>query len=255
MSRVIVITGSTSGIGKATAEAFADDGVTVVIHGLDDVGAPEAMERCQSRGARTILVTGNLLEPANARRLATAALEAHGHVDVLVNNAGANEFHSPLSASLDEWQRAIDLDLRAGWLCARDLAPHMPEGSAIINVASNHALRSLPRAFPYDVAKAGVLALTRSLAVELGERRIRVNAVCPGYIDTPLNDRHFAAFDDPEAERRRVDRLHPLGRIGHPEEVARAIRFLADPREAGFITGTSILIDGGRGALLEDPIQ
>jgi NAD(P)-dependent dehydrogenase (short-subunit alcohol dehydrogenase family) len=166
---------------------------------------------------------------------------------VLVNNAGANVFGGVLDTDVATWNRCLDLDLRAVWLCSRAAARVM-DGGAIVNVASNHAFATLPGVFPYNVAKAAVLALTQSLAIELAP--IRVNAVCPGYIDTPINDAYFDGFADPAAERARVEELHPLRRIGRPQEVARAIRFLAHD---GFTTGTTLTIDGGRSALMQDP--
>lgn len=227
---VVLVTGATRGIGKATADLFAAHGATVIRHGLDDGD-----------------IAADLAREAAAERVVRFAVERAGRLDVLVNNAGANVFGGVLDTDVATWNRCLDLDLRAVWLCSKAAARVM-DGGAIVNVASNHAFATLPGVFPYNVAKAGVLALTQSLAVELAP--IRVNAVCPGYIDTPINDTYFGGFADPAAERARVEALHPLGRIGRPEEVAEAIRYLAT---AGFTTGTTLTVDGGRSALLQDP--
>jgi NAD(P)-dependent dehydrogenase (short-subunit alcohol dehydrogenase family) len=241
----VLVTGSTRGIGRATAELFAAHGAHVIVHGLEDDG--ETVEGIRSAGGKADFVAADLSEESAAERIVDFAMGHAGRLDVLVNNAGANVFGGVLDTDVATWNRCLDLDLRAVWLCSRAAARVM-DGGAIVNVASNHAFATLPGVFPYNVAKAAVLALTQSLAIELAP--IRVNAVCPGYIDTPINDTYFGGFADPAAERARVEALHPLRRIGRPEEVARAIRFLAHD---GFTTGTTLTIDGGRSALMQDP--
>lgn len=196
----------------------------------------------------------DLRDPDAADRLVDASVTATGRLDVLVNNAGANAFHGVLDTSLEQWDTCLNLDLRAAWLCARAAAYVMPPGSAIVDVSSNHCAATLPGAFPYNVAKAAVVALGQSLAIELAGRRIRANTVCPGYIDTPINDNYFASFEDTVAARRHAEALHPCGRIGTPQEVAHAIRFLAADWESGFTTGIVLTVDGGRSALLQDSV-
>lgn len=251
--RTVVITGSTRGIGQATAEVFGRDGAHVVVHGRDQAAGAEVVRRIRSAGGDADFVAVDLRADEAGHELAVFALEVSGRLDVLVNNAGANVFVGALRAAPEDWDTCMRLDLRAVWRCSAAAAAVMSRPGAIVNVSSNHAYSTLPGAFPYNVAKAGVLALTQSLAIELAERRIRVNTVCPGYIDTPINDAYFEAFPDPAAERVRVEALHPLGRIGLPEEVAYAIRFLASDEHSGFTTGTHLLIDGGRSTLMQDP--
>ena len=241
----VLVTGSTRGIGRATAELFAAHGAHVIVHGLEDDG--ETVGRIRSAGGTADFVAADLTEEGAAERIVDFAMEQAGRLDVLVNNAGANVFGGVLDTDIATWNRCLDLDLRAVWLCSRAAARVM-DGGAIVNVASNHAFSTLPGVFPYNVAKAGVLALTQSLAIELAP--IRVNAVCPGYVDTQITDTYFGGFADPAAERARIEALHPLNRIGQPEEVARAVLFLAGD---GFTTGTSLTIDGGRSALMQDP--
>lgn len=251
--KTVLVTGSTHGIGRATAELFAAEGAFVVIHGRDQDAGRVVLEEIHASGGRCSFVAADLADVAAPKRLVSCALEASGRLDTLVNNAGTNVFAGVMEADLDIWEHCIAVDLRAAWLCARSAAEVMAEGAAIVNIASNHATATLPGVFPYNVAKAGMVALTQSLAIELAPRGIRANVICPGYIDTPINVAYFATFPDPAAERERVERLHPLGRIGRPAEVARAVRFLADPEQSGFATGSVMLIDGGRSALLQDP--
>ena len=242
----VVVTGSTSGIGRATARAFAADRAAVVVHGLDRTGADLVLEEVRDAGGEPRFFAGDLRDPETCARLIDFAVAELGRVDVLVNNAGANFFSGALATDLAGWQDCLDLNLRAHWLCAKRAVPHMPRGSAIVNVASFHAFTTTPGAFPYNVAKAGLVGLTRGLALELAPVGIRVNAVAPGYIDTPINEADAA-------EHARIAALHPMGRIGRPEEVARAIRFLAFEEESGFVVGECLVVDGGRTARIGDP--
>jgi glucose 1-dehydrogenase len=251
--RVVIVTGSPSGIGRAIARGFVEAGDDVLVHGRSsDRGEAVVSElRAIRPDARVELSLADLTDPHGCEELVAGAA-AWGPIDVLVNNAGTNVFTGVMDTTLDDWQLAMDLDLRAAWLLARAAAPSMPAGSSIVNIGSNHATATLPGSFPYNVAKAGLVALTQSLAIELAPRGIRANIVAPGYVDTPLNDAWFARVPDPAAERARVAAIHPAGRMGRVDEVAAAVLYLVSPG-AGFTTGTTLLLDGGRSALMEDP--
>jgi len=182
-----------------------------------------------------------------------AVLARHGRIDVLVNNAGINVFHEPLETTDDEWRRCMSVDLEGAWHCAKAVLPAMraQRSGAIVNIASAHAFAIIPDCFPYPVAKHGLLGLTRALGIQYAAEGIRVNAIAPGYIETPIALAYWATFPDPEAERRRACELHPPKRIGRPEEVAMTALFLASD-EAPFINAAAIVIDGGRSVLYHD---
>lgn len=253
--RRVVVSGSTRGIGEATVRHLTALGARTVVHGTDAARGTALAGELAGRGPGAVFVAVDLSDEDGPARLIDAAYAAFGTVDALVNNAGANRFHGVLGAAPADLEACLALDLRAAWLTSRRFAERAGErGGAIVNVSSNHAFATLPGVFPYNVAKAGMQALTQSLAIELAGRGFRANAVVPGYVDTPINVAYFGTFDDPAAERQRVESLHPLGRIGRPDEVARAIAFLANDDEAGFVTGTSLVVDGGRSALLQDPV-
>lgn len=250
--RTAVVTGGTSGIGLAIVRRLAHDGYSVLAHGKDpwdpylaDVGTPPLAGEVDH-------VACDLTEPHAAEALVGRAREQWGHIDVLVNNAGTNVFAGATTATLGDWDFGMNLLLRAPWLCAVAAARHMPRGGAIVNIGSNHAHATVRGTFPYNVAKAGLEALTKSLAIDLADRGIRANTVVPGWTRTPLTDAHFDTAPSPRSERSRVAGLHLTGRIGEPDDVAAAVAYLAGA-DAGQVTGTTLLVDGGRSALMEDP--
>jgi len=254
-ARVIVITGSTSGIGYATARRFCRAGHRVMLHGLDDEFAATVLNRLHAdvADAEADLLTGDLDDPTTSSKLVDAAVDNYGHIDVMVNNAGASAFHGVMATSLEQWDLSLNVNLRPAWLCTQAAVPHMPAGSSVVNIASNHAFYTMFGSFPYNTAKAGVLALTQSLAIELAPRRIRANAVCPGWVYVEKTQDYLDSLPDPEAEASRLAGLHLSGRLGVPEDIAEVVYFLASEEKAGFITGTHITVDGGRSALMEDP--
>lgn len=254
-NRVIVVTGSTSGIGYATARRFCRAGDKVMLHGLDDAYGATVVQRLRADvpNAEIQVLTGDLRDPTTCTNLIQAAVDGFGQINVMVNNAGAGPFIGVMETDVGQWDASININLRAAWLCAQAAVPHMPPGSSVINIASNHAFYTMPGAFPYNTGKAGLLALTQSLAIELGPLGIRANAVCPGRIVVEKVREDLNRYPDPEAEERRLTGLHPIGRLGEPGDIAEAVLFLASEERAGFITGTQLTVDGGRSTLMDDP--
>ena len=248
-SKVALVTGAGRGIGQAIARAFAAEGAALVIAELDEATG----ESVAASLGEALFVRTDVADPASAENAVRETLAWRGRLDVLVNNAGINVFHEPLETSDAEWRRCFAVDLEGVWHMSRAALPPMLERGAgsIVNIASSHSSRIIPGTFPYPVAKHGLLGLTRALAIEYAARGVRVNAIAPGYIETQIAIDYWNGFDDPAAERRRAEELHPPKRIGRPEEVAMTALFLASD-EAPFINAACIPIDGGRSVLYHD---
>jgi NAD(P)-dependent dehydrogenase (short-subunit alcohol dehydrogenase family) len=180
-------------------------------------------------------------------------VERLGPPDVLINNAGIAVFRDPLKTTAADWQRCFSVDLDGVWNGCRAVLPHMLKMGKgdIVNIASTHSFKIIPGCFPYPIAKHAVVGLTRALAIEYADRNIRVNAIAPGYTETEIVKQIFADSGDPEAARRETYALHPVKRIGRPEEIAWAAVFLASD-EARFMTAETLVIDGGRSTLFHE---
>ena len=251
--KIAVVTGAGQGIGAAIARCFAAEGACVVAAEINsETGAAIANELIES-GARALFVETDVADPSSVAAMYEAARAAFGAPDVLINNAGINVFRDPLATTEEDWRRCMSVDLDGVWRCARAVLPDMIAAGrgSIVNIASTHSFTIIPGCFPYPIAKHAVVGLTRALAIEYAAQGIRVNAIAPGYIETPIATEYWSTFPDPEAERRRAYALHPPRRIGRPEEVAWTSVFLASD-EAPFINAATIVIDGGRSVLYHD---
>jgi NAD(P)-dependent dehydrogenase (short-subunit alcohol dehydrogenase family) len=248
-----IVTGAGQGIGEAIARLFAAHGARVFIGEVNAKTGRAVTEAIVATGGRAVLVETDVTDKAQVGRLAETVLKEAGGIDILVNNAGANVFFQPLDMPEEAWKRCMDLDLEAAWTCSRAVLPAMLKAGAgaIVNIASAHSFKIIPHCFPYPVAKHALVGLTRALAIEYAAQGIRVNAIAPGYIDTPIAEAYWATFPDPAAERARAEAIHPPRRIGRPEEVAHTALFLASD-EAPFINAETIVIDGGRSALYHE---
>ena len=243
--KIAVITGTASGIGAESARLFEHEGATVV--GID-------LDAEQAVGGLT--VAADVADEEQVRAAMATTVEQYGRIDVLMNNAGINptDDGSVLETELESWQRVQDVNLRSVFLCCKHGIPHLiaAGGGSVINVASFVAtMGAAVSQISYTASKGAVLSLSRELGVEFADRGVRVNALCPGPVNTPLLKELFAA--DPERAAKRLVHI-PMGRFGEPEEIAKAALFLASD-DSSFVTASTFLVDGGLSAAYLTPVQ
>lgn len=233
----VLITGAAGGIGRRLAEVYAERGACVAMTDLADTEGERLARAMAERGRDVAFFPADLRRPDQIVRLFGQVEETFGGVDILINNAARHIVKSPLELTVEEWDEVLEVNLRGAFLCAREAARRMiarRSGGAIVNIASTRAVQSEADTEAYAASKGGLLALTHALAVSLGPHRIRVNAICPGWIETG----DYAALRDIDHAQ------HPAGRVGRPDDVALACLYLTDP-ENDFVTGTALFVDGG----------
>jgi NAD(P)-dependent dehydrogenase (short-subunit alcohol dehydrogenase family) len=242
----IIVTGATSGIGRAAAEAFGRDGGSLVLVGRHDSELAGTATAVREGGGQAVACRADLTAEDAPERIVQAALDAFGHIDVLVNAAGVIASGTLEATTDDIWDTMMAVNLRAPFRLMRAAAPHLTaRKGAVVNVSSVNGLRSFPGVLAYCVSKAGVDHLTRCAAIEMAPLGVRVNAVNPGVTVTNLHRRSGMDESKYAAFLERSKETHPLGRPGQPDEIAALIVFLASDR-AGWMTGETIPIDGGR---------
>lgn len=236
--KVALVTGAASGIGLATAKLFGADGARVVVADLDATHAASAVDAVKHAGAPDAWSCAcDVSDETQVEKCVAGTVDHFGRIDVIVNNAGMMTFKPLVDLTGDDWRRVLGVDLLGAFYFIKQGFTHMKPGGAIVNVASIHALETEPMVAPYAAAKAAVLSLTRSAAIEGKPRGIRVNAVLPGAVDTPM------LWDNPNVKSgvEKVDK----SLVGTPEDLANVIAFLASD-EAAFVQGASVVVDGGR---------
>jgi NAD(P)-dependent dehydrogenase (short-subunit alcohol dehydrogenase family) len=239
-----LVTGASRGLGRAIALALAEAGadLALVARGATDLGRVAA--EATRHGVRAEALTADLRREPDIEAMVEATVRAFGRIDVLVNNAGISGEVKPfLELASGEWDDVLAINLRAPALCARAVARRMVEqgGGRIINVASIAALTPITRLAPYCASKAGLVQLTRVMALELARHRVWVNAICPGYFSTPMNEEFFAS----PPGRELIQRAIPMRRLGDPAELAPMVVFLASAASS-FMTGSVVVVDGGQ---------
>ncbi|MBB5234818.1 NAD(P)-dependent dehydrogenase (short-subunit alcohol dehydrogenase family) [Deinococcus budaensis] len=251
MGRVLLVTGGAGGIGRAIALAAAAEGARVVVADVQRDGAEATVAQITAADGEAAFVPCDVADPAQVRALIGTAVGRFGRLDVLVNNAGIGGDNAPAhDLDLAVWDRVLAVNLRGPFLCAREALPHlMRSGSGVIvNVASTYGLIGAPQAPAYCASKGGLVNLTRQLAVDYGPRGVRVNAVCPGYVDTDMGGRRASlppeASRAANAQREASAARQPLGRQAYASEIAQAVVFLSSG-SSSFMTGSIVTVDGG----------
>ena len=242
--KVALVTGGSSGIGRATASAFAGEGANVVVADVLVEGGGETVRMIKEAGGEAIFVKTDVSKATEVEALIKKIVETYGRLDCAINNAGIEGTMAPTADCTEEnWDRTININLKGVWLCMKYEIPQMLKqgGGTIVNTASVAGLVGLQGLPAYCASKGGVVQLTRTAALEYARAGIRVNAVCPGVIRTPMVDRLIAA--QPEMEEA-LTAMEPVGRTGKPEEVAEAVVWLCSDA-ASFVTGHAMVVDGG----------
>jgi NAD(P)-dependent dehydrogenase (short-subunit alcohol dehydrogenase family) len=250
--KVAVITGSTSGIGRTTAELFAQEGAHVVVNGRRRALGHEVVEGIVAEGGVASYCYADVSKSDELKALIQHAVETYGGLDILMNNAWSGKLGSVLEIDEQEWDTLLDVTLKATFLGSKFAIPEMIKrgGGVIINISSVHGVLAAHNYAPYEAAKAGIINLTRQMAVDFGHDGIRVNAICPGWII--VNKAEQWVEEHPEAIRR-AEVIYPVGRPGYPTDIAQAALFLASDASS-FITGHALMVDGGLTIQLQDSL-
>ena len=243
--KVAIVTGTARGIGKAIARQFGAEGALVVgVDLLADLGEQAAAE-VRASGGRMSFQAGDISKEADVRRIVKAVRDEHGRVDILVNNAGIQKEAPLTEVTVEDFHAVVNVNLLGAVLFCREVLPGMVarRSGAIVNMSSVLGWVADPLLPVYGATKAGLLGLTRNIAITYGPDGIRCNAICPGDVDTELNQVYFQAHPDPVAFRGRVEHEYPMRRIASTDEVARVAVFLASD-DASFVSGTHMMVDG-----------
>jgi NAD(P)-dependent dehydrogenase (short-subunit alcohol dehydrogenase family) len=243
--KVAFVTGGGTGIGRATALAFARESANVVVVGVSEQDNQESARMIERAGAQALAVTCDVSSADDVRAALDRTVETFGRLDFAFNNAGVEQPITPAANITEaEWDRIVDINLRGVFLCMKYEIPLMLKrgGGAIVNTSSGAGVRGIAGQAAYCAAKFGIVGLTKAAALDYAKSNIRVNAVCPGIIETPMMDRFSGGT--PEG-RERVIAQEPVGRMGSPEEIAAAVVWLCSDA-AGFVVGHAMVIDGGQ---------
>jgi NAD(P)-dependent dehydrogenase (short-subunit alcohol dehydrogenase family) len=245
--KVVLVTGAATGIGAATAEAFAGQGAKVVLADINPL-AQAVAEKISALGGEAVFHECDVTQEASVVKLVEFIIAKFGHLDVAFNNAGIDiETSKMADAEENVFDKLMDVNVKGVWLCMKQeiLAMLLTGGGAIVNTASVAGLGAAPKMGIYSATKHAVIGLTKSAAVEYAKKGIRVNAVCPAVIDTPMYRR---ALDSDPKKALAIASMHPVGRVGKAEEIAAAVLYLSS-EQAGFTTGIALPVDGGSTAI------
>ena len=247
-NKVVVITGAGSGIGRACAQEFAKEGAGLILADINQQAALETLDMINQHNITSVAFQVDVSNPEAVRRLADDAAQHFGSVHALVNNAAIQVNKTIEDTTFEEWNRQVAINLGGVFLCSKYFLPHLrTTRGSIVNMSSVNGFFVEPNCAGYCATKAAIIGFTKALAIDHGHEGIRVNCICPGYIDAGLAFGYFQSQPNPTSARMEAGKLHALWRIGKPEEVARAAVFLAS-EDASFVTGTAMTVDGGFGS-------
>ncbi len=245
--KVALITGGTRGIGYATASLFLREGAKVAITGRSEKHGKEAVDKLKNEGFKdAVFIQGDVSKSTDAKRMIQTTVKQFGQLNILVNNAGIWIEGTAETTSEGDWDSVVDVNLKGTFLCSKYALPYLKKArGVIVNTASCDGLVAEPKCVAYCASKGGVVLLTRAMALDHAKEGVRVNCVCPGAIMTSMLEQGLPQ-SGPEREKyfKETAEAHPMGRIGDPEEVAKAVLFLASD-DSSFITGTALSVDGG----------
>ena len=246
--KVAVVTGGSTGIGRACAREFAAEGAAVVIADVNEAQGRELEASLEVEGGRARFHHTDVAQEASVARMAEMTGERFGGIDYLVNSAAVQSYGSVVTTDEDNWNRTIDINLKGIYLAAKHCIPRIAQrgGGAVTSIASVQGLMTQPGVAAYTATKGAVIAMTRTMALDHAAEGVRVNAVSPGSVDTPML-RSSAELFNPGAVEETVAEwgaVHPLGRVGQPREIARVVLFLSSD-DASFMTGANVVVDGG----------
>jgi NAD(P)-dependent dehydrogenase (short-subunit alcohol dehydrogenase family) len=243
--KVAIVTGAASGIGRAIAIRLAEMGAAVAVLDKNSQGGNETVRLVVQLGCQASFIACDVSSQAECREAVQRVIESHGSIDILCNNAGITVRKDVLALEEEEWDAVLDVTLKGTYLLSREVIPHMiRQGGAIVNIGSGWSLKGGPKAVAYCAAKAGVLNLTRAMAIDHGKDNIRVNCVCPGDVNTPMLESECRQLGEAREQFMKEAANRPLGRVGTPEDVANAVLFLASDMSK-WITGAQLVVDGG----------
>jgi NAD(P)-dependent dehydrogenase (short-subunit alcohol dehydrogenase family) len=244
--KTALITGGAGGIGRATALLFASEGAAVGIVDLNEEAGQQVAQEILTAGGRAIFERADVTRPADCRRVVQRIVQEFGGIQILFNNAGIIRRASVVEISEEDWDAVMAVNVKSIFLMSREVIPIMAraEGGSIINTASGWGLAGGPRAVAYCASKGAVVLLTKAMAIDHGRQKIRVNCICPGDTDTAMLRNEARQLGEAEDRFLAESAARPLGRVGKPEEIARAALYLASDA-ASFVTGTAMVVDGG----------
>lgn len=247
-SKVVVITGAGSGIGRACAAEFAREGAQVVIADINLNTAEETVQLIRATGGEAFAIGADVSNAASVQKLVDETITSFSYIHALINNAAIQVNKTVEDTSFEEWNQQLSINLGGVFLCSKYFLPHLRKTKGnIVNMSSVNGFFVESTCAGYCATKAAIIGLTKAMAIDHGNEGIRVNCICPGYIDAGLAEGYFQSQPDPASARQEAGKLHALWRIGKPEEVGRVAVFLASD-DASFVTGSSFVVDGGFGS-------